>query len=106
MSEHDRAWADYSAHFRSKGFPALASSAVMLSIYSGDGSDFDVKQATELGAALLLDKPLLLVCLRGSTLPTRLRRAADVVLDDVDMGDKADQDRLTAAIEAIVGSSA
>ena len=101
MSREDRVWRDYSARFRREVFPMIASSAVTMQLYSGDGTDFDVKQATELGAMLLLDKPLILVCIRGSIPPTRLAKAADVVLTDFDVSDPSAQDRLADAIKAM-----
>lgn len=101
MDKQDRAWADYSEHFRREVFPLIASSAVSLSIYSGDGSDFDVKQATEIGAALLLDKPFVLICVKGSTVPSRLARAADALIEDWDPSDRDSQGRLAAAIKKL-----
>lgn len=98
----DRAWVDYSERFRREVFPMIASSAVSLSIYSGDGQDFDVKQATELGAMLLLDKPLLLVCTKGARPPSRLARAADVVVEDWDPADAGSQEQLAAAIKRLM----
>lgn len=58
----------------------------------------DVKQAVQLGAMLLLDKPLVLVVERGCTLGVRLRRAADLVIEDIDPDDPADRRRLTEAL--------
>lgn len=99
----DRAWRDFGASFRRDGLPKILSSSVCLSIISGDGTDFDVKQAVELGAMLLLDKPILLVCARGATIPSRLRRAADVILEDWDPTDQASHDRLTTALRRLTG---
>lgn len=101
----DRAWADYSETVRTGLIPKLLSSAVCLQIYSGDGSDFDVKQATELGAMLLMDKPLVLIAIPGAVVPTRLARAADVVLRDFDVHDPSDQVRLNAALRRFAGEA-
>jgi hypothetical protein len=73
--------ADYFAHFKKTVLPQLKTSGVFLNITPPDG-ELDVKQCTELGAALLLGKPMLLVVAKGRTIPERLRRYADVVLDD------------------------
>lgn len=97
----DRAWADYSERFRRDALPKIMSSAVTLSVYAGSGDDFDVKQATELGAMLLLDKPLILVCTPGSTVPSRLRRAADVVIEDWEPHNVDAQEALALAIERL-----
>jgi hypothetical protein len=97
MNGEDRAWRDYSDGFRNDALPKIMSSAIFLSIHS-DNPDFDVKQATELGAALLLGKPLLLIVPRGRTLPDGLRRAAAEVIEDWDGEDADCQERLTSAI--------
>jgi hypothetical protein len=100
MTSEDRAWADYSDGFRREVLPKLLGSAVFLSIHS-DNADFDVKQATEMGAALLLGKPLLIVVPRGRTLPAGLRRAADAVVDDWDASDQGAQQRLVEAMRQL-----
>ena len=97
-AKHDRAWADYAESFRKQGLPKIMSSAVTLSIYSGDGTDFDVKQATELGAILLLDKPLILLTTPGATLPSRLAKAADVIIEDWSPENHEAQEQLTEAM--------
>lgn len=66
-----------------------------------DVGQFDVRQATELGAALLYDKPLLLVVPPGRTIGNRLRRAADVVIDDFDPAAPESQERMTAAVRKL-----
>jgi hypothetical protein len=96
-SREDRAWRDYSEGFRKHTLPNLLSSSIFLSIHS-DNPDFDGKQATEVGAALLLGKPLLLVVPRGRSLPDGLRRAAAEVIEDWDADDVNCQERLTSAI--------
>lgn len=101
-SREDRAWADYSEGFRHEVLPKLLDSGIFLSIGTDVGK-FDVKQATELGAALLCDKPLLLVVPPGRTIGKRLRRAADIVIDDFDVARPDSQERLTAAMRRLRG---
>ena len=98
----DRAWASYSDRFRKDVLPKLLDSSVFLSIGTEPGN-FDVTQATELGAALLCNKPLLLLCPRGRTLNPRLVRAADVVVEDWDANDPAAAERISAAIATLEG---
>jgi hypothetical protein len=100
----DRAWSDYSAHFRTRTLRLLMSSAVCLTVYSGDGSDFDVKQATEIGATLLLDKPIILVSTPGSAIPSRLRKAAYVVIEDWRPDSHDAQARLADALRKVGAS--
>jgi hypothetical protein len=52
---------------------------------------------------LLLDKPLILVCTPGSSIPTRLRKAADLVIEDWTPDNHDAQERLTAAITTLTG---
>ena len=103
--KQDRAWADYSEHFRRDGLPKIMSSAVTLTLLTprDDPQDWDIKQATELGAMLLLDKPLILVCTPGSSIPSRLRKAADLVIEDWTTDNHDAQERLTAAITTLTG---
>lgn len=102
----DRAWRDFSRSFRQDGLPKILSSSVCLSMVGGDGKDFDVKQAVEIGAMLLLGKPLLLVCLRGAVIPDGLRRAADEIVEDWDPTDEASQDRMTSALRRLTREDA
>jgi hypothetical protein len=104
-SKDDRAWADYSARFRTQGLPKIMESATTLMLYSGDGSDFDVQQATELGALLLLDKPLILLTSKGATLPSRLARAADVIIEDWRPDNHEAQEKLTEAVLKLSGET-
>jgi len=97
----DKAWADYSESFRKHTLPKILSSAIFLSI-GVEAKDLDVKMATELGAALLMDKPLLLVCPRGRQIPEALRRAAAEVIDDWDAADPDAQARMAAAMKRLL----
>jgi hypothetical protein len=94
----DRAWKDYGDRFRREVLPKILNSAIFLSIQS---EEFDVKMATEMGAALLMDKPLLLVCPPGRHIPERLRRAADIVIDNWDAADPDAQERFADALKKL-----
>jgi hypothetical protein len=99
-SKEDRAWADYSDRFRREVLPKLLDSAVFMSIGSEVGT-FDVRQATELGAALLMGKPILLVIPRGRNISPQLRRAADEIIDDWAPEDPLAQERMMAAMRRL-----
>jgi hypothetical protein len=99
---NDRAWADFSEAFRTDGLPKILGSSVTLSVLGG-GRDLDPKQCIELGAILLADKPLILVVQPGATIPSRLRRAADLVIEDWTPDNHDAQERLTAAITTLAG---
>lgn len=100
MTKEDRAWRDYSDRFRREVLPKLLGSAVFLSI-GADVGEFDVRQATEIGAALLYDKPIMLIVPKGRAIGERLRRAADVVIDDWDAADPAQQERMAEALKSL-----
>lgn len=102
MRKTDRAWRDYSEAFRKTVLPALMKSAFMIRIVEDvDPGNPDIQAATEMGLMLLLDKPLVVIVPIGETVAASLRRAAAVVLDDVDMNDPADQDRVAAALVSL-----
>lgn len=86
--------------FRIEVLPKIQESGIGLSLIApGDTfKDTDVKQALELGALLLLDKPLIVVLAPGAKVGVRLQRAADVVLYDIDPGDPRSMARVTDAI--------
>lgn len=98
--KEDQAWNEYSERFRTEALPKMLDSSIFLSISSQVG-EFDVKQATELGAMLLIDKPLLLLVPKDREIGVRLRRAADIVLDNFDVKDAGSQERLMAAMNAL-----
>jgi hypothetical protein len=105
MSVDDRddpTWETYTDAFGKRVLPTLLASRVVLQVATGSGTDgLRVQAATEIGIALLLDKPLLLVIPRGETCSASLRRAAAVVVDDVDMDDPTSKARILAALEQI-----
>ena len=102
MNAEERAWKRYVANFRRNSLQELAQSAVCLSLYSGDGSDFDVKQATELGAILLLDRPMILLLAPGARVPTRLAKAADFVIEEWDIDNPLCEARLQAILDMMI----
>ena len=76
--------------------PKLRGSAMYVGLVPEDP---DPKYCMELGMALMLDKPIILVVAKGRTLPQALRRAADVVIEDVDFDHpERDQERVQWAV--------
>ena len=67
-------------------FPKLRDSAVYLGITPEDP---DPKYCLELGMAIMLDKPIILLIPEGRTIPrdSHLWRVADEVIEGVDFGD-------------------
>jgi len=78
---------EYAEHVLAEMFPKLAGSALAVSIAPGqtlgpdDAPDVgDVKYWVELGAMIMLDKPILVFAAPGQPLPERLVRVADEVV--------------------------
>lgn len=77
------AWDDFVDHFRRDALQKMESSAFVASLVPR--GDFDVKFAVELGAAIMLDKPIVAIAAPGATIPDRLRRVVDELVEaDVD----------------------
>jgi len=71
-----REWLD---HAQLEVLPMIERSSMLVQV--GTGSDPDAKAAVELGFALLLDKPLIILRMPDMVVPSRLARAADAVVD-------------------------
>lgn len=72
-------WSDYSERVVRDMLPKMKESALVVSIATGR-EHADVKLAVEIGFALLLGKPLVLMADTLSDLPPGLRRAADEIV--------------------------
>jgi hypothetical protein len=94
---------DYFRQAEREMFPKMAGSAVVVSLLTGTP---DAKICLELGAALLFDKPILLVTIGDRfEIPERVRRlAADAVHLDEDesMVEGPGAERLIAALERLL----
>lgn len=78
-------WKDYTHSAITKLLPKMKASDVVVSIASDSP---DVKQATEIGFALLLGKPVVILKNTVEELPPGLVRAADKIIE----GSVTDQD--------------
>lgn len=79
-------------------FPKLRSSIATVALLHGEP---DVKLCLEVGASLLLDKPLVLIVHRGFFLPERLRRIAGRVVEIDSLDNPADRERIEQALRWI-----
>lgn len=100
-ARRQRAEAEWEEHARRELFPKVRQSAIFMSLCS---SEPDAKFCLELGACLMFDKPLLVIVPPGVTIPDRLRRVAEVVLDDFDINDEASQERLRLALSEVTAN--
>lgn len=88
------AWDEWVRAFRSDAVEKIAKSACTISLVPGGmepGDNFDVKFAAELGASIMLDKPIIAVCVQGRGCPAGLRRIAHAVIDVDDFDTEAGQ---------------
>src|SRR5262245_35891141 len=65
---------EFARQFREDVLPKLKQSAHFVAIGPAEGSDADVKMAVELGFAILLDKPIIVLKSRGRTVADKLLR--------------------------------
>lgn len=105
--EHDPSWRDFRKHVLGEMLPMLTESAISVSLCpDGEG---DVKYWVELGASIMLDKPIIVLASPGTSIPERLRRVADeVVLADVSTlaGQKAIAEAIGVTIARIESDDA
>jgi hypothetical protein len=81
--EEREGWEEYVEHFRRDTLQKMDSSAYVMSMVPRGG--FDVKFATELGAAIMLGKPIFAVAMPGAEVADKLVQVADqIVYADVD----------------------
>jgi len=90
----------YLEHAKSEMFPKLKSSAISVTLLNDNP---DPKLCLELGAAILFDKPLIIVVSRGERVSSNLRRVATVILEG-NPNDPAFQLQLTNAIHNILAN--
>lgn len=77
-------WDEFVRHFREEVLQGLAESGIVMSLVPRKG-EFDVKFAVELGAAIMLDKPIIAVAGPDRPLPEKLSRVIDrVITSDIE----------------------
>lgn len=80
--EEREQWERFVAYQREHVLTAMVESAVVMSIVPEEP---DIKIAVELGMAIYLNKPIVLLSLSGRPIPPKLERVADrVVTCDID----------------------
>jgi hypothetical protein len=87
---------------RREMYPRLRDSATFLSICPPDDHDPDPQFCLELGAAIMMGKPILAIVPAGRTCPPGLRRVAHTVVEGVDITSEDDQARVQAAVVAML----
>jgi len=90
----------YVEHARRKTTQEITGSAAFISI-APRPEELDVKFCLELGLAIMLDKPIIVVAFDDRDVPERLRRVADRVVE-TDIDTEAGARKLAEAINEIV----
>jgi ABC-type nitrate/sulfonate/bicarbonate transport system substrate-binding protein len=92
-------WEDFVDHFRRDALEKMTDSAAMISLVPKSGG-FDVKFAVELGAGIMLDKPIIAVVMPDAEVPEKLRRVADAVIE-ADIDTEEGRDEVSKAIAQV-----
>jgi hypothetical protein len=85
--------------------PKMRSSAAAIHLVP-ESTEIDVKFCVELGAAIMLDKPIIAVALGRRQVPAKLAAIADDIVYLPHGVDAASSDELAAAIKRVLGLSA
>jgi hypothetical protein len=96
-----REWADM---MRARLIPKMKDSGSVLMIAPNvHGGKFDIEFALQIGASILLEKPLILLAHTGRQIPSKLRAVADKIievnLDETTMDSPDIQRQLTEAFK-------
>jgi hypothetical protein len=93
----DPQWLEYAQRARERLFPMLEDSRVALSIVPSQDASIDPKWCLELGAMIMLDKPIIAIVCRGARIPPKLAMIADEIVEG-EIDDPDFKGRLMAAI--------
>lgn len=81
--------------------PKMADSAYVMAIAPMVGTKADIRQAVEIGLAILMDKPLIVIAPTGRTIADRLLRIADHVIEG-DMSTEEGREDIMAKMKTIM----
>lgn len=100
LNDEDRLhWDGFVDHFRREAVSKIEGSGLFISLVPSEG--FDVKFAVELGAAIMLDKPIIAVVMPGVEISDHLRRVSDQVVE-ADLDTEEGRDKIARAISVFV----
>lgn len=90
----------YFKHFEDEVLPSIEKSAFVFAIASEKP---DAKMCLEIGAAVLLDKPIIIIIHDGVTVPANLKRlSASIVEMTGNVSDVANRDKLNVAMSSLI----
>lgn len=96
----DPGFREYAEHVIKETLPQMRDSAMFMTIAPIRDEIADIKQATEIGMAIMLDKPLIVIVPPGRHMAEKLLRIADHVIT-ADITTKEGRDQMAAAIKAV-----
>ena len=101
-------WQDPSAkawmrHVITDMVPKVEKSEAVISIAPSDGGEGDVKFWVELGASIMMDKPIVVVVFHDQEVPAKLAAVADEIVRCERGVNPAASEALAAAIKRVVG---
>jgi len=104
---YDDAWQDSSAkewihHVLDDMVPKLATSALVISLVPNN-NEGDVKYWVELGASIMMNKPIIAVVMGNEPVPHKLSLVADEVVRCPRGIDPSSSEELAAAIKRVMG---
>jgi hypothetical protein len=73
-------WKQFETHVLGELVPMLTGARASISIVP-EGNQLDVKYAVELGASIMLEKPIIVLARPGTRVPPALRRVADAIVE-------------------------
>jgi len=99
LSKNERAkLEDYFEHARREVLPKMKQSAVSITILHGDP---DPKLCLELGAAILYEKPLIILAVKNPIIPDVLRRLADRIIEVDELNEETSKKTAAAVTEIL-----
>lgn len=105
--EYEDAWQDpsmkaWAKHVLEDMAPKMADSALICQIVPHN--DGDVKFWVELGASIMMNKPIVAVAIEGRDIPEKLRLVADEIVFIPDGVNPQASEELAAAFERVLGA--
>lgn len=88
----------YLTHAEREMLPKMKASAISVTLFTGS---VDIKLCLEVGAAILFDKPIIVVACGDRPIPANLKRVASVIIERA-MQDEDTNARIQAAIAKVL----
>ena len=96
-SDELKEWQDFVSFQREHMIKLMEQSAMVMSIVPANADDIDVGYALQTGAAILLDKPIVVIAAEGREIPPKLAKVADKILR-IDIDTEEGRQRIAEAI--------